>query len=176
MKKFIAAAALLAAAFLVQGCSGPCRTQCQTVPPCQPACSPGVVAMNVPAQPLPAPAPAGEVGWDDLRHRRFVLVGMDGAAFPEVEREPDIEFNEDGSVTGRTCNQFHGQGVLENGILRIERMAGTRMFCVQPELNQLENLFSAMMQEGAEVLLDDAGLTLKQGGHELVYKRADWVR
>ncbi len=112
----------------------------------------------------------------DLQHRGFVLVSVDGAPFTGYEKTPDIEFGQDFRVSGQVCNRYFGQGVLENGILTVGQMASTKMMCAEDALNRLEDLLAQMLVSGAEVSLADNTLTLRQGGHELVFTARDWVR
>lgn len=125
---------------------------------------------------LAACAGAGTPVPADLQHHRFVLESVDGNPFVSVTGAPDIEFNQDLRVSGRICNRYAGQAVLENGILTVSRMASTKMLCPDPDLNSLESLFISMLMAGAQVELSGNTLTLRQGGHVLVYRLHDWVR
>ena len=120
-----------------------------------------------------APAP------EDLLHRRFTLAKVDGEDFSveEPAQRPDIEFNEGFQIIGRVCNRFRGPARLEGGKLIAENLAASRMHCIQPELNDLEQLFFAMLSAGADIVLSENGeLTLSGNGRELLYARADWAR
>ena len=112
---------------------------------------------------------------NDLLHRRFVLESVDGAAFSSSVKTPDIEFNENFRVSGQMCNRYTGQGELANGVLTVRQMASTKMLCVDQELNALEQLFGVMLREGAAIDLSGTTLTLRQGGHVLVFTLRDWV-
>ncbi len=115
--------------------------------------------------------------WDDLRHRRFVFVSMDGKTLPaSIERIPEIEFNEDNSINGRFCNQFRGPAELKNGFLTAGQLAMTMMACFPEELNALERDIPALFKEGVFLRLEGDNLIMEQSGHVIVYKRADWVR
>ncbi|MCL1916318.1 MAG: META domain-containing protein [Desulfovibrionaceae bacterium] len=113
---------------------------------------------------------------EDLLHHRFVLVSSDGKNFSAKERIPAIEFNEGLRVSGVVCNRFTGQGRLAGNLLTVEQLASTKMFCADPDLNELESLLTRMLSEGAELCLEGADLAIRQGGHELLYKISDWVR
>lgn len=112
----------------------------------------------------------------DLVHRRFVLAGVDGQTYAKTSRLPDLEFLEDFRVSGSVCNRFAGQGELSGATLTVRRMASTRMLCPDDALNELETRLAGMLQAGAEISLDGNTLTLKQGGHVLVYTAEDRVR
>ena len=112
----------------------------------------------------------------DLIHHRFVLVSSDGKDFSAKEPIPSIEFNEGLRISGAVCNRFTGQGRLAGNVLTVEQMASTKMLCVNPDLDALEKLLTRMLSEGVELRLDGQRLTVRQGGHELIYKLSDWVR
>jgi heat shock protein HslJ len=116
-----------------------------------------------------APAP------DDLVHRRFVLVSVDGLPFA-ASKAPDIAFNEGFRVSGQICNRYMGQGKLEGGVLAVAQMASTKMLCADGALNRFEARFAAMLTAGAEADLSGGILTLRQGGHVLVYAATDGPR
>ena len=115
---------------------------------------------------------------EDLLHRRFALDSVDGREIAIEDRNlrPDIEFNEGFQIAGRICNRYRGPAELKNGKLHADNLAASRMLCVNPELNELEQLFFSMLRAGADVTLADDGMALSQGGRVLSYSRADWVR
>lgn len=119
---------------------------------------------------------ARSVSRDDLLHRHFVLISADGVDFSAKEKVPDLEFGEDFRVLGAVCNRFMGQGELESGTLTVKQMASTKMMCLDPELNALEQQFAGMLEAGAVIDFDGKILTLRQGGHTLIYELRDWVR
>lgn len=106
----------------------------------------------------------------DLAQRRFVLADVDGVPFAAGQR-PDISFSEDFRVSGRMCNRYTGQGTLQNGVLTVKQMASTKMLCIDAALNRLEGQFGAMLAAGAHTELTGDTLTLRQGGHVLVFRR-----
>lgn len=119
---------------------------------------------------------AGGPVYSDLAHHRYVLESVDGKPFAAATHAPDIEFNENFHISGRACNRYTGRGTLENGVLTVPRMASTKMLCPNEALNAFEPLFASMLAAGAELELDGNTLTLRQGGHVLVYTLRDWVR
>jgi len=112
----------------------------------------------------------------DILHHRFVLVSVDGKDFSAKEPVPSIEFNEGLRIYGAVCNRFRGQGRLVGNVLTVEQLASTKMLCADPDINELENLLTRMLSEGAELRLDGQRLMVRQGEHELLYKLSDWVR
>ena len=112
---------------------------------------------------------------DELLHRRFVLTSVDGVPQAASPITPDIEFNEGFRVSGRMCNRYAGQGKLENGLLTVGQMISTKMLCTDDALNRLDGLLAAMLAAGARADLSGGTLTLRQGGHTLVFTARDWV-
>lgn len=135
------------------------------------------LATGCSAEEMKAQPPAGaSVTKEQLLHHNFVLTSIDGKAFTGKEQVPSIEFNEGFHVSGGVCNRFMGQGTLENGVLRIEKMASTMMMCPDQKLNELESTFAAMMGAGAAISLEGKVLTLKEGNRTLVYTLKDYVK
>ena len=137
---------------------------------------------NNPKSDATATQPATEASaprFEDLLNRRFTLAEVNGKAFDikEPAQRPDIEFNEGLQITGRVCNRFRGPAELNDGKLRAENLVSTMMLCVNPELNELERQFFAMLRDGADISLDgNDRLTLKQDGYTLVYEQAEAAR
>ena len=73
-----------------------------------------------------------------------------------------------------------GKATLENGVLSEEHMAATKKFCVEEEINRLENNFLALMRNGAAAEFDGQRLVLRGKGMEedivLEYRISDWVQ
>ena len=105
----------------------------------------------------------------DLLHRSFELVSADGKAVTGTPRKPDLAFDEEFRIAGGICNRFVGQAELNGTILTVRQMASTRMLCPDETLNQLEHTFASMLTQGATLNLTGETLTLRQGGHTLVY-------
>ena len=111
-----------------------------------------------------AEAPALE----ELAGRTYYLVSMDGKNFEGADAPP-LSFTGEGRVSGRTCNNFNGTAKIVNGTLTAKNAASTRMACLQPFLNELEQTLSGMLQNGAQIRLDGRQLILARDGHTLVY-------
>lgn len=112
---------------------------------------------------------------EDLLHRNFVLVSIDGREYVGSERLPNLEFNEGFRISGVVCNRYTGLAEMKNGLLVVRQMASTKMLCADHELNLLEDLFTRMVMGGVEISLDSGQLTLRGEGHMLVYRLRDWV-
>ena len=114
----------------------------------------------------------------DLLLHRFVLVSVDGTQVPsdaQSTRVPSIEFGEKMHVSGSMCNNFVGQGELQGNVLTVKNLAGTRMMCPDPLLNQWDQLIGVVLQNGAQISLQGNELRINGADHQLVYSRKDWV-
>ncbi|BCU55556.1 heat shock protein HslJ [Enterobacter kobei] len=110
---------------------------------------------------------------DELMHHRFVLQTVNGAAINPEGNPPEISFGEKMHISGLMCNRFTGQGKVSDGELSAKNMAMTRMMCADPQRNQLDQTFSAMMNEGAQADLTGNQLTLATAEQTLIFKLAD---
>ena len=109
----------------------------------------------------------------DIAPGRYVLQSVDGAAFSNRERTPEIAFDANMRVTGQVCNRFMGQGTLKDGILTVPEMASTMMLCVDKQLNAMESEFAGLLRRGAQISLEGDTLTLHNGNTRYVYSRQE---
>ena len=107
-----------------------------------------------------------------LRNQRFVLQSVDGQSLPAGENPPELAFGEKMQVTAKMCNRFMGNGSLNNGKLKVSKMAATKTICADSQLNALDSTLGAMLNTGAEVDLTATQLTLATATQSLVYQRA----
>lgn len=107
-----------------------------------------------------------------LRNQRFVLQSVDGHSLPTGETPPELQFGEKMQLTGKMCNRFMGDASLNNGTLKVSKMAATRMICADPQLNALDGTLDSMLSTGAQVDLTASQLTLATATRSLVYQRA----
>lgn len=112
----------------------------------------------------------GLINAQNLEQRSFVLVMVDGQKFSSQVRQPYISFAENMKISGRICNNFVGQAVLQDNILSAPNLASTRMLCVEESVNQLETWLGMMLQDGAQISLDGPQLTLEGQGHVLLFE------
>ncbi|PWW10776.1 META domain-containing protein [Mangrovibacter plantisponsor] len=106
-----------------------------------------------------------------LADQSFVLKTFNGKPLADNSRPASLRFSNTLQVSGNMCNRFMGQGSLEGNTLTVAGMAGTRMLCVEPQMNQLDNVIGKMLTQGATVTLTADTLTLKANDDTLVYQR-----
>ncbi len=119
----------------------------------------------------PSVAPSGPIdpsgGW--------LLVGgtAGGRPIPMVPGA-DITFEVDGStVSGRSaCNQYFGEFVVENGVVRLGGLGGTEMGCDEPVMASELAYMQALAQVTA-ARMDGEQLVLLGEGVELRFERID---
>lgn len=110
----------------------------------------------------------------DLQHHRFELLSVDGHTVPAAQgRIPEIEFGSNMHVSGKMCNNFMGQGKLQDNVLTVKGLASTMMLCTDQNLNKWDHVISDVLNNGAAVSLKEQKLTLTQGKHTLVYRLKD---
>ena len=125
--------------------------------------------------PLAACAVPTHITEEDLLGKTYMLKEVDGQApptAPPAAAPPTLIFNEEQGkmlLYGAVCNRFSGQAKLQNNVLRAPLLAATKMFCINNELNALENNLFRMLEAGAELSLENDVLILRQGEHRLVY-------
>lgn len=107
----------------------------------------------------------------DIASKRYVLQSVDGVLFDSQERTPEISFDDTMHVSGQVCNRFMGQGVLQDGVLTVPKMASTRMLCPVPQLNEMEQDFSEMLRQGARMQLEGDTLSLSNGVRRYTFLR-----
>ncbi|MGL4724318.1 MAG: heat shock protein HslJ [Scandinavium sp.] len=111
---------------------------------------------------------------EQLQHHRFVLESVNGKNVTS-DKPLELSFGEKMYVSGNMCNRFTGEGKLSDGELKVKNLAMTRMLCTDPQMNQLDNLLSAMLHDGVQVDLTANQLTLATSHDSLVYNLADLV-
>ncbi|POT55209.1 heat-inducible protein [Citrobacter amalonaticus] len=116
------------------------------------------------------------VSREQLQHHRFVLESVNGKPVAMNKNPLELSFGENMTLSGNMCNRFSGQGKLSDGELKVKDMAMTRMFCAEPQLNELDNILSTMLKKGAQVDLTANRLTLATADQTLTYKLSDLVQ
>lgn len=117
----------------------------------------------------------GSIFESDLLHRNYVLVDFDGRAIEPKQMTPRIEFGETFHVSGVMCNNFAGQGSLNNNILKVDNLASTRKLCVDETANALDGVIGELLTQGAQLTLQGNALILSNERHRLTFINKDWV-
>ena len=108
---------------------------------------------------------------EQLIGQDFLLVSLDGEAFPG-DTPPGMRFDDNMRISGNFCNRYTGTATLEGGTIKVGQMASTKMACANGYLNNLERVVPAMLMDGADLSLENDRLYIRQGGHEVIYKKA----
>jgi heat shock protein HslJ len=109
----------------------------------------------------------------DLIGRSWNLENVDGVSLTDTKRRPHIAFADELKISGFAgCNRFFGQATLEEGRLVTGPVGTTRMACPPPQ-EDLEQKVLAVLTNGCEIELEGGALTLRGGGHTLVYQPAE---
>jgi heat shock protein HslJ len=176
------AAAFLAGAVFLGACAAPAVRQ-----PAGEA-SPGVAAPAPEQEPLtqqenpqmPSHNDQGAAGQGSpftqeapgLGGSSWTLTDLDGTA-PLADAVPTLQFATEGRVAGRaSCNRYMGGYRVDGPALSFTPLAGTRMACPQPQMEQ-EQAFLAILQRAASYTLGGDTLTITaDDGATLVFTRA----
>lgn len=115
----------------------------------------------------------------DLQHHNYILAMVDGDEF-SIESNamsPNIEFGENMYVSGKMCNSFFGKGELKDGVLTVDPLGMTRMFCTDDALNKLDHQIGQLLETGAKITLKNNGqaLILSDEKITLEFKLKDYV-
>ena len=106
----------------------------------------------------------------ELIGRSWVLESVDGGSVTGAKPRPDLAFADELKFSGLAgCNRFFGQGNLEESRFVTGAVGTTRMACPPPQ-EELERKVLAVLTNGCEIELEGGGLTLRGGGHTLVYQ------
>lgn len=104
----------------------------------------------------------------ELENNRFTLIAFNGSSI-QLESSPFIQFTKDMQISGKMCNNFFGQGALENNQLKAV-LGMTLMMCENAQLNDLDKVIASMLSNGATVTENNGQLVLTQGDNTLVYQ------
>ncbi|OBT13468.1 heat-shock protein HslJ [Vibrio sp. UCD-FRSSP16_10] len=112
-----------------------------------------------------------------LQHHHWILSDIDGepiASDPHF-KAPTLEIGENMTANGLAgCNNFFGQGELNNGKFRIQQMGMTMKMCPDA-IMKTEMLYSQALAQWNQVTLTQSQLVLKGPEHTLTFKLKDWV-
>ncbi|WP_117234803.1 META domain-containing protein [Vibrio maerlii] len=120
---------------------------------------------------------SAEITATDLQHHNWQLTHVDGNAITVEEnfQAPNLEVGEKMTANGNAgCNNYFGQGELEDGKFRIKQMGMTMKMCPDNAM-QLEQAMSATLSDWADMTLTKDGMTLSNDVHTLTFKLRDWV-
>jgi heat shock protein HslJ len=119
-----------------------------------------------------SPADETALTLEALAEKKFELRQVDGADY-HAEQRPFISFDAQGLVVGKVCNNFRGPVKVEGGLLTLQSAAAaTQMLCPVNGLSDLEAKLFDMLNQGAEISLEGAALTLKRGENVFVFEAA----
>ncbi|CAH0526146.1 META domain-containing protein [Vibrio hippocampi] len=113
----------------------------------------------------------------DLQHHNWNLVKIDGEAIQlkNKEQAPRLEIGEKMMANGNAgCNNFFGQGELEKGKFRIEKMGMTMKMCLDANMD-VEQAMSQTLSDWSDITVTKQGLELKGAAHTLTFELKDWV-
>lgn len=113
----------------------------------------------------------------NLQHHNWELVKIDGASIntPENFDVPRIEIGENLTVNGNAaCNNFFGQGELNQETFRIEQMGMTMKMCPE-QVMETEMTVTQVLSDWSQVVLTDSTIVFEGKEHTLTYQLKDWV-
>lgn len=112
----------------------------------------------------------------DLQHHNWELIQIDGEAIetPDNMQAPRLEIGEEMTANGNAgCNNFFGQGELDNNRFRIQQMGMTMKMC-HNDVMGTEMTFSKSLSDWNEISLTNESMTLTNESHTLTFKLSDW--
>jgi heat shock protein HslJ len=113
----------------------------------------------------------------DLQHHNWNLAKIDGQmiSVEDKSQTPRLEVGENMTVNGNAgCNNYFGQGELEDGKFRVKQMGMTMKMCGDDAMN-IEMSMSKTLSDWSEMTLTKESLVLKGSEHTLTFKLRDWV-
>ncbi|MBL1377021.1 META domain-containing protein [Zobellella iuensis] len=108
-----------------------------------------------------------------LQHQRWTLATVNGEPV-DAGIGSDLAIGEHMAISGLAgCNRFFGSARLEQGRLKADPLASTKMACLSGSIQQVETAVLATLNQGAAVSHDDRQLTLTGSDYTLGYRLAD---
>ncbi|ATG75310.1 heat-shock protein HslJ [Zobellella denitrificans] len=108
-----------------------------------------------------------------LQHHRWALASVNGEPV-DAGIGSELAIGEHMAISGLAgCNRFFGSAKLEQGRLRADPLASTKMACLSDSIQQVETAVLATLTQGAEVRHEGRQLTLTGGDYVLGYRLAD---
>ncbi|MZI95650.1 META domain-containing protein [Vibrio sp. CAIM 722] len=111
---------------------------------------------------------------EDLQSHRWELVKIDDKAVKTDAQSPTpfLQIGDKMTASGNAgCNNFFGQGLVEDSKFRIEKLALTMKLCLGDVMDS-ETIVQQSLSEWNKLSLNKNTLTLKNSAHTLTYKMA----
>lgn len=104
-----------------------------------------------------------------LAGTQWRLVSLPGVGEVDPADTVTLDFVEDARVAGRTgCNQFSGPIAADQGGVRLGPLILTKMACVDPDAQEVENAYVAALESTRSFHIQDEQLVLAdENGAEL---------
>lgn len=109
----------------------------------------------------------------DLQHRRWTLATVNGEPVG-ADIGSELAIGEHMAISGLAgCNRFFGSARVEQGRLRADPLASTKMACLSDSIQQVETAVLSTLNQGAEVHHEGNRLTLTGSDYTLGYRLAE---
>ncbi|PSJ42436.1 heat-shock protein HslJ [Zobellella endophytica] len=109
----------------------------------------------------------------DLQHQRWTLATVNGEPVA-VDIGSELAIGEHMAISGLAgCNRFFGSARVEQGRLRADPLASTKMACLSGRIQRIETAVLTTLNQGAAISLDDQQLTLTGSDYTLGYRLAE---
>ncbi|WP_411572413.1 META domain-containing protein [Vibrio sp. TH_r3] len=118
----------------------------------------------------------GTISEQDLQHHNWQLVQIDGESIitPSNMQPPRLEIGEKMTANGNAgCNNFFGQGELDDNKFRIMQMGMTMKMCINDVMGT-EKALSQSLSDWSEIELTNDTMTLTNDQHTLTFTLNDW--
>jgi heat shock protein HslJ len=123
---------------------------------------------------LPASLPVDTTA---LQHHHWQLTHIDNQLVESNAflKAPTLEITEQMKVNGTAgCNQYMGQGSLDDDKLQVSQLAMTMKMC-EEEAMQLERTFTENLAKENQVILTSSEMYLINDDHQLRFQLKDWL-
>ncbi|WP_375055996.1 META domain-containing protein [Zobellella sp. DQSA1] len=108
-----------------------------------------------------------------LQHHRWTLASVNGEPV-STDIGSELAIGEHMAISGLAgCNRFFGSARLEQGRLKADPLASTKMACLSDTIQQVETAVLTTLNQGAAVSHDDRQLILTGSDYTLGYRLAD---
>lgn len=112
----------------------------------------------------------------DLAHRHFILIQVDHTTVAQGNTMyPGVDFNEHQQFAATFCNDLQGTYRIKDQYISSELRPVSQRQCTNPALAKWDSLFTDMLQQGANITLENHSLTLSTPSHTMYFQLKDWV-